>query len=208
MLPFFYAIIPLFLLSFISNATPFLGASYTFLATTELVANGVSLDSFGLVVFVTALGATLAKIVIYAGAKGFQRNLQKNKNVKLLGRWLGKSSFYLALFVAALIPVLPLDDYVYIGAGANNARLAPMQGVTFIAKLIKSAFEIFLELSGITGVVMLTHRVLGLSRLDVSILFSVATVVIGIAIYKIDWENTIAWATRTFRLRNGRTLVI
>jgi len=208
LLPFFYAIIPLFLLSFISNATAFLGASYTFLATTELVANGVSLDSFGVVVFVTALGATLAKIVIYAGAKGFQRNLQKNKNVKLLGRWLGKSSFYLVLFVAALIPVLPLDDYVYLGAGANNARLAPMQGVTFIAKLIKSAFEILLELSGITGVVMLTHRILGLSRLDVSILFSVATVVIGIAIYKIDWENTIAWATRTFRLRNGRVLVL
>jgi len=206
LLPFFYAIIPLFLLSFLSNATPFLGASYTFLATTELVANGVTLDSFGLVVFVTALGATLGKIVIYAGAKGFQRNLQKNKNVKLLGRWLGKSSFYLALFVSALIPVLPLDDYVYLGAGANNARLAPMQGVTFIAKLIKSAFEILLELSGITGVVVLTHRILGLSRLDVSILFSVATVVIGIVIYKIDWENTAAWAARTFHLGNGQAL--
>ena len=73
-----------------------------------------------------------------------------------------------------------------------------MQGVTFVAKLIKSAFEILLELSGITGVVMLTHRLLGLSRLDVSILFSVATVVIGIVIYKIDWENTAASAARTF----------
>ena len=128
MLPFFYAIIPLFLLSFISNATPFLGASYTFLATTELVANGVTLDSFGLVVFVTALGATSGKIVIYAGAKGFQRNLQKNKNVKLLGRWLGKSSFYLALFVSALIPVLPLDDYVYLGAGREQRQSAPCRG--------------------------------------------------------------------------------
>lgn len=67
MLTLLYALVPLFLLSLISNATPFLGASYTFLAATELVANGVNLDSFGLVVFVTALGATMRKIVIYAG---------------------------------------------------------------------------------------------------------------------------------------------
>lgn len=198
----------LFLLSLISNATPFFGASYTFLATTELVAIGVNLDSFGLVVLVTALGATIGKMVIYAGAKGFQRNLRKNKNVKLLGRWLGHSSFYLALFVAALIPVLPLDDYVYLGAGANNARLAPMQGVTFIAKLLKSAFEILLELSGITGVAVLTHRFLGLSRLDISILFSAATIVIGIVIYKIDWEKTVGWTRRTFHLTSGQVRVL
>jgi membrane protein DedA with SNARE-associated domain len=203
LLSFLYALIPLFLFSLISNATPFFGASYTLLATTELISNGVNLDNFGLVVLVTAIGASLGKIFIYAGAKGFQRSLQKNKNVRLIGKWLGRTGFYLALFVTALIPALPLDDYVYLGAGANDAKLAPMLGVTFIAKLMKSSFEILLELSGIIGIATLTHRFLGLSRLDTSIMLSVAMIVIGIVIYKIDWGPALAWADRTFRHRTG-----
>ncbi len=68
-----------------ANATAFFGASYTLIATAELAATGVNLGSFTLVVFVTALGATLGKIVIYFTAVGLQRSLQKNKNVRLLG---------------------------------------------------------------------------------------------------------------------------
>jgi len=178
----------LFLFSFVSNATAFFGASYTFIATAELAATGVNLESFALVVFVTALGATVGKIVIYLSALGLQRSLQKNKNVRLLGTWLGKSGFYLGLFVTALLPILPLDDYVYIGAGANRGRLAPMLGVTFIAKLAKSAFEILLELSGLLEIARLTHHLLGLSPLELSIVASATFVILGIAIYKIDWE--------------------
>ena len=70
-------------------------------------------------------------------AKGFQSSLQKNKKVKLLGRWLGKTSFYLALFVTALIYALALDDYVYLGAGANNAGLVPMQGGDLIGEAVE-----------------------------------------------------------------------
>jgi hypothetical protein len=187
------ALIPLFLLSLVSNATPFFGASYTFIATTELIANGVNLDNFAVVVFVTALGATAGKVIIYAGAKGFQGTLRKNKNITLLGTWLGRTSFYLALFITAWIPILPLDDYVYLGAGANDARLIPMQIVTFLAKLLKSAFEILLELSGIIGITGASNEFLGLSRLDISIILSIATVVIGVTIYKIDWQKALNW---------------
>jgi membrane protein YqaA with SNARE-associated domain len=179
----------LFLFSFVANATAFFGASYTFIATAELAATGVNLESFALVVFVTALGATLGKIVIYFSALGLQKSLKKNKNVRLLGTWLGKSGFYLGLFVTALLPALPLDDYVYIGAGANRGKLAPMLGVTFIAKLAKSAFEILLELSGLLEISRLTHHLFGLTGLQLSILASAAFVVLGIAIYKIDWET-------------------
>jgi membrane protein DedA with SNARE-associated domain len=197
LLSFLYSLIPLFLFSLISNATPFFGASYTLIATTELIQNGVTLDNFGLVVLVTAMGASIGKVFIYAGAKGFQQTLQKNRNVRLLGTWLGKTGFYLALFITALIPALPLDDYVYIGAGANDARLPPMLGVTFLAKLAKSSFEILLELSGIF--VITPHgKLFGLSRLDFSILLSVALIVVGVVIYKVDWEPAIAWARRTF----------
>jgi hypothetical protein len=191
LVPFLLAMLLLFLLSLVSNATPFLGASYTFIATTELVAIGFNLESFSIIVFVTALGAALGKVVIYAGAVGFRQRLQGNKNVKLLGRWLGRSGFYVALFITALIPVLPLDDYVYLGAGANRARLAPMLGVTFLAKLTKSAFEILLEFSGIVGIVFYTHQYLGLSRIDLSIILTAAFIVLGVGIYKLDWEKWI-----------------
>jgi membrane protein YqaA with SNARE-associated domain len=197
--PFLLALLLLLLLSLVSNATPFFGASYTFIATTELIVVGFTAQNFASIVLVTAVGATLGKAVIYAGAFGLRRRLQSNKNVKLLGRWLGRTGFYVALFVTALIPVLPLDDYVYIGAGANRARLPPMLGVTFLAKLSKSAFEILLEFSGIVGIVFYTHRYLGISRLDLSIALSAVFVLLGIAIYKLDWEKWINYVLR----RNG-----
>ena len=187
----------LFLVSFVSNATAFFGASYTLIATAELAATGVNLQSFTLVVLVTALGATIGKIVIYYSAFGLKGTLRKNRNVRLLGTWLGKSGFYLGLFVTALLPVLPLDDYVYIGAGANRGKLGPMLGVTFLAKLAKSAFEILLELSGLLEVSRLTHNFLGLSRLEISILASAAFVILGIAIYKMDWEP---WVSRAGKI--------
>jgi len=178
----------LFIISFVSNATAFFGASYTLVATVELSATGVSLGSFGLVVFVTALGATCGKVVIYFSALGLKKSLLKNKNVQLLGRWLGSGGFYLGLFITALLPILPFDDYVYIGAGANRGRLAPMLGVTFIAKLVKSAFEILLELSGLVEITKLTHHLFGLSRLELSIVASGLFLILGVATYKIDWE--------------------
>jgi hypothetical protein len=188
----------LFLFSFVANATAFFGASYTLLATAELSSTGVNLESFALVVFVTALGATLGKIVIYFTAVGLKKSLLKNRNVRLLGTWIGKTGFYLGLFVTALLPILPFDDYVYIGAGANRGRLAPMLGVTFLAKLVKSAFEILLELSGLLEISRLTHHFLGLSRLELSIIASAAFVVLGIATYKISWEPIAVRVGRVF----------
>jgi hypothetical protein len=200
---FLLALAFLFFLSLVSNATPFFGASYTLIATTELVAIGFDLESFALIVFVTALGATIGKLFIYAGAVGFRKTLQGNKNIRLLGQWLDKAGFYVALFLTALIPVLPLDDYVYLGAGANRARLAPMLGVTFLAKLSKSAFEILLEFSGILGVAFYTQRYFGLSRLDLSIILSLALIVLGVGIYKLDWEK---WVNLVRRQKPTTTL--
>lgn len=179
----------LFGITLAANATPFFGASYTLIATTELISNGYSFGSFMLFVVVTAVGATLAKIVMYTGAFGFRRELTKNKNIRLFHEWLRMRSFYVALFITAFIPLLPLDDYVYIGAGANRASLAPMLGVTFIAKLAKSAFEISLELAGILGIVDVTKRFVGLSAFDLSVLFSLFFIVLGVVLYKIDWES-------------------
>jgi hypothetical protein len=189
MSPFFFSLVGLFVVSLVSNATPFLGASYTLIATTELIAFGLSVDAFVLVVVVTAAGAAIGKLIIYGAAKGFKGWLSRNRNVQLLARWLQDRRFLVAVFVAAVIPVLPLDDYIYIGAGAAKTRVLPMFSVTIAAKLLKSTFEIGLELFGVIKITNFTTRFLGLSRVDVSLLLTIVFVVLGVLLFKYDWEG-------------------
>lgn len=181
-------LIVLFVVSFASNATPVLGASYTLIAAATVTQYHYSLLSLGVVVVVTALGAAFAKAIIYAGGLGFRTKLVKNRNVQLLGKWLGNRSFYTALFIAAAIPVLPLDDYIYIGAGANKGTLGYMMGVTVIAKLIKSSVEIPLELTALVSISGIISSV-GLNSLTLSIILSGFFVVLGVVIYSVDWAK-------------------
>lgn len=144
--------------------------------------------SFTLVVTITGVGAALAKVLIYYGALGFGGRLRRNRNVRLLSRWMNTKSFLLSLFITAFIPILPLDDYLYIGAGANRARLPEMLAVTISAKIAKSAFEISLELLGIIRVTDYL-RVLGITSVELSLLLSVLFLVLGVILYELDWER-------------------
>ncbi|MEM3671084.1 MAG: hypothetical protein QW767_04990 [Thermoprotei archaeon] len=184
-------LLELFAISFVSNATPFFGAPYTLVSAGFLAKVGATPDNFLLVVVVTALGAAFAKTVIYAGGLGLRRRLSGSKNMNLLKAWLGRRSFYVALFVAAALPVLPLDDYIYIGAGVNRGRLPPMITTTLFAKLIKGAAEIYLELEGILLVSKLTEA-FGIGPYGLSILSSIAFIVLGVLIYQLDWEKILA----------------
>jgi hypothetical protein len=192
--PFFFSLIGLFVISLVSNATPFFGASYTLIATSELIAFGFSVDAFILVVLITAAGAVIGKLVIYGGAEAFKGRLSKNKNVQLLARWLQDRRFLVAVFVTAVIPFLPLDDYIYIGAGAARTRLAPMLSVTVAAKIVKSTFEIGLEFLGILKVTGLTSRYLRISSFEFSILLTGVFIVLGIFLFKFDWGRFLGGA--------------
>lgn len=185
--PFFFSLAGLFVVSLVSNATPFFGASYTLIATAELITFGFSVEAFVLVVGITALGAAIGKLVIYLGASGFTRQLSRNKNVQLLRRWLQHRRFLLAVFVAAVIPVLPLDDYIYIGAGATRSRFIPIGSVTIAAKLVKSAFEIALESFGIIHITSFARRFFGFSSLEFSAILTIAFIVLGTFLFKYDW---------------------
>jgi hypothetical protein len=182
------AFIGLFAITFVSNASPFFGVSYTLLSVAFLLEIGVTPLGYVLVVVVTGTAAGTAKAVIYYGALGFRSKLAKNRNVILLANWLGKKSFYTALLIAAFIPVLPLDDYIYIGAGANKANVLPMLTVTVISKIAKSAFEIALELAGILKIVSYLN-LFGLSSLDLSLILSVFFIALGIIVYKVNWQR-------------------
>jgi hypothetical protein len=171
--------------SFLSNVSPFFGASYTLLATLQLTLIGPSPVNFLTVVVVSAVGATAAKVVIYFGAFGLKGIIGGNKNIRLIGRNASTRKFYLALFVTALLPVLPLDDFIYIGAGASSAPIGIMAPVTLVAKTLKSAFEVALELT----ILKELGAVFGFHRLDVTIALIAVFLVIGIVIYQLDWEK-------------------
>jgi hypothetical protein len=185
--PFFFSLTGLFVVSLISNATPFFGASYTLVATTELIVFGFSIDAFILIVIVTAAGAAIGKLVIYGMGAGFSRRLSHNRNVQLLARWLQNRQFLLAVFITAVIPLLPLDDYIYIGAGAAKTRLLPMLSVTIAAKLIKSTVEIGLEFLGLLRIRSFALHFLRLSNLEFSILLTIVFVILGVLLFKYDW---------------------
>ena len=184
--PFLWIVLFVLVVSFLSNVSPFFGASYTLLATLQLTLIGASPFNFLVVVIVSAVGATLAKTAIYFGAFELKGIIGKNKNIQLIGRNSTKKKFYLALFVTALLPVLPLDDFIYIGAGASAASIGLMSLVTLIAKILKSGFEIAIELTLLNTL----GNAFGFQRLDITILLVGVFLVIGILIYRVDWEKT------------------
>jgi membrane protein DedA with SNARE-associated domain len=194
-----FTILILFLVSLGSNATPFFGASYTLIATTALLAEGFSIGNFVVIVFVTAAGASLGKLVIYAGGKRFRGRLGQNKSVMALERVLERRLGLAVVFVTALIPGLPLDDYVYLGAGASSSRLTGMFVITFVAKLLKSFLEIGIEYAGL-GRLYNATGLTGLSRIGTSILFSVVFLIVGVVFYKVDLEMVISRLRQQFRL--------
>lgn len=170
--------------SFLSNVFPFFGASYTLLAALQITLLGSTPYNFAVIVLVSALGATLAKAVIYFGGLGFRKPLLKNRNVRLIEKYSRTNGFFLVLFVAALLPVFPFDDFIFIGAGAALASLGAMLLVTLAAKVIKSTVEVAIELAILKGLA----TVFDFHRLDITIALSAVFVVIGIMVYKVDWE--------------------
>jgi hypothetical protein len=172
------------IVSFLSNVSPFVGASYTLLATLYLTLLGPTPFNFVIIVIASAVGATLAKVVIYFGAFGFRDLLVRNKNVRLIGRYSSTETFYLVLFVTSLLPVFPFDDFIYIGAGATSASLGLMSGVTLGAKVVKSVVEIALEYTILRDL----SSILGLHQVELTLALTAVFVCVGVLVYKIDWE--------------------
>lgn len=189
---FLWGVIFVLAVSFLSNVFPFFGASYTLLAALQLSLLGPTPYHFVIIVIVSGIGATIAKPVIYFGGFGFRDFLLRNKNVKLIERYSSTRGFLIALFLAALLPVFPFDDFIFIGAGAALASIGVMLLVTLGAKIIKSTVEVAIELEILRGLA----SVFNFHRLDVTILLTAVFLVIGIVVYKIDWEAIYRKVTR------------
>ena len=185
MYSFLWGVIFVLVVSFLSNVFPFAGAAYTLLAALQLSLLGPTPYHFAVIVIVSGVGATLAKAVIYFGGFGFRGFLLRNKNVKLIERYSSTGGFFVALFLAALLPVFPFDDFIFIGAGAALASLGAMLLVTLAAKVIKSTVEVAIELAILNEVA----SVFNFRRLDVTLALTAVFLVIGVAVYKVDWED-------------------
>ena len=180
-----WGVVFVLLVSFLSNVFPFFGASYTLLAALQLSLLGSTPYNFAVIVLASAVGATVAKAVIYFGGFGLRGLLLANRNVRLIGRYSTTRGFFLVLFVAALLPVFPFDDYIFIGAGAALASLWAMLLVTLAAKVVKSTVEVAVELAILREVA----TIFNFQRLDITIALTAVFLVIGIVVYKVDWEE-------------------
>jgi hypothetical protein len=181
---FLWGVVFVLAVSFLSNVFPFFGASYTMLAALQLSLLGTTPYHFVVIVLVSSLGATSAKAVIYFGGFGFRDFLLRNKNVRLIERYSASGKFFLALFLAALLPLLPIDDFIFIGAGAALASLGAMLLVTLAAKVVKSTVEIGVELAILREVATFFN----FQRLDITVVLTAVFLAIGVVVYKIDWE--------------------
>jgi len=195
----------LFIISFISNATPFFGASYTLPAAGILLKSGVTLPDFLEAVLITAVGASLSKNVMYLAGFGTKAVLSKNKNVSFLQKFADRRSFYWVLVLLAFLPLLPLDDFLYIGGGAVRASPWKVNAAALIGKLLKSFLEIALELEGL-GLVGRFSSPLGLGPFRLSLISTGIFVVLSYVLLKLDWQKEVDSFRR--RLKQRRRLLL
>ncbi len=183
-----YLMLAIFAVSFVANATPFTGVSYTLIATTLLIRFDAPPSMVALAIVASGVGAAVSKNVIYGAGAFMERWLGRNRNVNLLRRFSGSRYFYLALVVLAILPGFPVEDYVYFGSGAARIPLLKLNAYMLVAKLAKSAVEIPVELMGI-GLVSGYLSFLGLTPFDLGVISSIAFVLLGLAVFKLDWES-------------------
>ena len=179
------SLVIVFGISFVSNILPFAGAPYTVIASYFIIHYHTSLLIIILYIIVSGLGAGLAKVLTYILGIGLEKPLNKNKNLPLLKRFISSKYFILSLFIMAMLPGLPLDDYLYIGGGVVRTSLVRMLKVTIPAKILKSGVEIPLEILGIIQV----SAISGLSPLELTVISSITFIVLGVILAKIDWEK-------------------
>jgi hypothetical protein len=178
-------LIIIFAISFATNSTPFFGTPYTLVATSFLIKSGITPVNMIEVILITAIGAASAKSVMYSLGFGVRSTFKRNKNVKFFSKFINKRSFFVMLFFTALFPFLPLDDFIFLIGGAGRASLLKMLEITFVSKIIKSSIEISIEAFGLIQI----SNLIGISPFLLGIISSIVFTILGIVIFKIDWET-------------------
>jgi len=178
-------LIVIFVISFITNATPFFGAPYTLITTSILIKSGVSPLSLILAVVLSGLGASLSKLVMYALGIAIRKPLKDNKNILIIEKISKSYGFYAALFILTILPFLPLDDYIFLAGGVARLSVFRMILISIIGKTLKSGIEISIELTGIS----LIASIFSINEFELSIISIIVFILLGILLFKLDWEE-------------------
>lgn len=181
------ALIVIFVISFVTNATPFFGAPYTLITASILLRYGVNPLSLFLAILVSGLGASLSKIVMYGLGITIRKPLKNNRNIQFLQRISKSLGFYLTLFILSIFPFLPLDDYIFLAAGIAKLNVIRLILISMAGKILKSGIEISIEIAGIK----LISSLLGLNAFELSIISVIVFSVVGVVLFKIDWEEIV-----------------
>ncbi|MDT7861778.1 MAG: hypothetical protein RRA45_06160 [Saccharolobus sp.] len=181
------ALIVIFVISFVTNATPFFGAPYTLITASILLRYGVNPLSLFLAILVSGLGASLSKIVMYGLGIAIRKPLKNNRNIQFLQRISKSLGFYLTLFILSIFPFLPLDDYIFLAAGIAKLNVIRLILISMAGKILKSGIEISIEIAGIK----LISSLLGLNAFELSIISVIVFSVVGVVLFKIDWEEIV-----------------
>ncbi|WP_338604052.1 hypothetical protein V6M85_05600 [Sulfolobus tengchongensis] len=178
-------LIVIFVISFITNATPFFGAPYTLITASILLKYGVNPLSLVLAIIVSGLGASISKSVMYGVGIALRKPLKNNKNVKLIERISKSFGFYLGLLILSVLPFLPLDDYIFLAGGIAKISVLKMISISILGKILKSGIEISIEITGIR----LIASLIGINTVELSIISIIVFTGLGIVLFKIDWEE-------------------
>lgn len=170
-----------FLISFVSNSIPFVSLPYL-LVIIGFAFKFTSLHDRILVVFFSALGASLGKILIYFIGRGFSKFLGQSskKNLELFNK-IASKSLALAVFVFAALP-LP-DDVLYIPLGFSGFSLIIYFISVFLGKLFLKSLVVFYG-----SLLFLASEEFGYHTIPV---FAALSILLSYYVIKIDWSKVI-----------------
>lgn len=170
----------IFLVSLVSNSIPFVSVPYLGIVAGYALVNRDPLSE-AILVSVSALGASIGKIIIYLLGKAARTGLSEKtrKNVELLSK-LAKRSTFLAIFILAATPVP--DDILYIPLGITKYPLLPYFVAIFLGKLIITS-AVVLYTSYVSY-----FTVLNLYTVPIWVVITIALIYV---IIKTDWYHVL-----------------
>uniref|UniRef100_A0A7J2TKC2 VTT domain-containing protein n=1 Tax=Archaeoglobus fulgidus TaxID=2234 RepID=A0A7J2TKC2_ARCFL len=171
----------IFLISFISNSIPFVGIPY--LNFLVIISPFLKLEEMVIIALISAIGASLGKIVIYFIGTGLRATLSEKtkENLYFFEKIFKKWGFF-AIFLFAASP-LP-DDVLYIPLGIARYKLSHFFLAVFLGKTVVTFLAISMGKVASDAIDML----LGNNLLSFAVFFALTTL-FTIAVIKIDWRE-------------------
>jgi membrane protein DedA with SNARE-associated domain len=176
-----YRLVGIFLLSLIANSIPFVGLPY--LNVLVLLSPFLDRWEFYMVIIVSALGASLGKVVIYFLGRsiGYTLSEKSKENLFFFQRVFRKwGVFAIFLFAASPLP----DDVLYIPLGLAQFRLYHYFIAVFCGKLVITAYTLAAGKVAMDVIELFTHS------FEISFaIFFLATIVLTIFLLRFDWKK-------------------